>query len=394
MIKKAQLKFVCIVMSILLGVFAVIFGTSYYFSYNQTLSNIEHSLDGTVASYYLPNGMSKHADTIIALVDKNHVNNTYSIKKLTIDEQAFSQENAENIVFTAINRVHKSGKIDNVFYKIYNENTSSSLIVVAIDCADVLMLFSRNTSRVFFTLLIIYFLLLFLVMKLSWAVLKPLRDTIDKQREFVSNASHELKTPISIISANADVLSADTDNKWIDNIKSQTERMSVLVEDMLSLAKIDEGQKKLKVEKFNLSNEVLENALPFDAVAFEKGKTLNIDIQPDITYNGDRDSVKQIVNILLDNAVKHADKNGEITLTLKKDGNKTIITFFNTGSQIPEENADKIFERFYRGDSSRSRESGGSGLGLAIAKSIADTNKWKISAVSKLNVSMTITIIL
>ena len=170
--------------------------------------------------------------------------------------------------------------------------------------------------------------------------------------------------------------------------------MSVLVEDMLSLAKIDEGQKKLKVEKFNLSNEVLENALPFDAVAFEKGKTLNIDIQPDITYNGDRDSVKQIINILLDNAVKHADKNGEITLTLKKDGNKTIITFFNTGSQIPEENADKIFERFYRGDSSRSRESGGSGLGLAIAKSIADTNKWKISAVSKLNVSMTITIIL
>ena len=394
MIKKAQLKFVCIVMSILLGVFAVIFGTSYYFSYNQTLSNIEHSLDGTVASYYLPNGMSKHADTIIALVDKNHVNNTYSIKKLTIDEQAFSQKNAENIVFTAINRVHKSGKIDNVFYKIYNENTTSSLIVVAIDCADVLMLFSRNISRVFFTLLIIYFLLLFLVMKLSWAVLKPLRDTIDKQREFVSNASHELKTPISIISANADVLSADTDNKWIDNIKSQTERMSVLVEDMLSLAKIDEGQKKLKVEKFNLSNEVLENALPFDAVAFEKGKTLNIDIQPDITYNGDRDSVKQIVNILLDNAVKHADKNGEITLTLKKDGNKTIITFFNTGSQIPEENADKIFERFYRGDSSRSRESGGSGLGLAIAKSIADTNKWKISAVSKLNVSMTITIIL
>ena len=113
-----------------------------------------------------------------------------------------------------------------------------------------------------------------------------------------------------------------------------------------------------------------------------------------ITYKGDQASVKQIVSILMDNAVKYANKGGTINVTLKKEIGKNVsLTVYNTGSQIPAEDSNKIFERFYRGDSSRSRESGGSGLGLAIAKSIADANKWKITAESILNESMTIKII-
>ena len=128
-------------------------------------------------------------------------------------------------------------------------------------------------------------------------------------------------------------------------------------------------------------------------MAFENGKTLNIDIEPDILYKGDLLSVKKIVSILLDNAVKHADPCGEILVTLKKENGKTVLTVFNSGSFVPTEDSNKVFERFYRGDSSRSRESGGSGLGLSIAKSIADINKWKINAVSIPEVSMTVTVV-
>ena len=143
-----------------------------------------------------------------------------------------------------------------------------------------------------------------------------------------------------------------------------------------------------------VSEVITNDTLPFDAVAFEKGKMLLLDVQPNIQYKGDLQSVKNIVNILLDNAIKHAEKGGEIRVSLKKENNKISLTVFNTGSNVPDHQANKVFERFYRADPSRSRESGGgSGLGLSIAKGIATNNKWKISAVSKLNQYMSITVI-
>ena len=229
---------------------------------------------------------------------------------------------------------------------------------------------------------------------LSLSVFDPIKETLFKQKQFISNASHELKTPLTIISANAEVLKQNGDNQWIDNITSQTERLNLLVNDMLSLAKIDEAKEQLSILNFNLSEVVTNEALAFDALAFEKGKNLSLFIQPNLQYKGDIKSVKNIVNILLDNAVKHANTGGEIALYLKKDGNKTSLVVFNTGSDIPNSDSQKVFERFYRSDQSRSRESGGSGLGLSIAKGIADNNKWKITATSKYQESMTITLIL
>lgn len=392
MIKKAQLKFVCMVMAILLGVFSVIFASIYYISYNQNLNTIERHIDETAKSFFLPDGRAPHANCIIATLKINPANQC-EIIDTWIDEQTFSDEFATKITTRALSGRHSSGIVGNVYYKIIIEGVPSP-IFIAMNCTDAMLVFRTNTTNTFFVLLIIYALLLLLVMKLSWWALKPLRESFEKQKQFVSNASHELKTPISIISANADVLQQEDNNQWINNIKSQTERMSVLVEDMLSLAKIDEGNLKLNFEKFDLSSEVTENALSFDAVAYEKGKTLTLNVQPDIIYSGDRQSVKKIVNILLDNAVKHASEKGEIIIELKKENNKTILSVFNTGSNVESENANKIFERFYRGDNSRSRESGGSGLGLSIAKSIADANKWKITAKSTPNVSMTITVIM
>ena len=164
------------------------------------------------------------------------------------------------------------------------------------------------------------------------------------------------------------------------------------VRTLLTLAKIDEFKSELKHESFNLSQEIISTTLPFDALAYEKGKKLNTEIENDIEYKGDKASVKKLLMILLDNAIKHSDSNGQINVSLKKDG-RTVLTVFNTGSNVITEDSEKIFERFYRVDNSRSRESGGSGLGLAIAKTIADSNNWKITAQSVYNKSMTITVI-
>ncbi|MBE5754817.1 MAG: HAMP domain-containing histidine kinase [Clostridiales bacterium] len=394
MIKKAQLRFVAIMMSILFGVFSIIFTTVYYIAFTNTVANVENVINDTAAGFYIPGGARVHSNSIIVTLNPIGDDINDKIKNVWYDDGTFTQTQTDEIITAILSKVHKSGHIDNVYYKLFT-NSHDRALLIAVDASDSFASLRQNTISTLFSMVIIYFLLFLLMMKLSWWVLKPLRDSFDKQKQFISNASHELKTPISVISANVDVLAQENNHsQWISNIKSQTTRMSGLVEDMLSLAKLDEGNNKLIFEKFNISDEVLETALPFDAVAFEKGKTLNVEVAPDIIYNGDKQSVKKIVNILLDNAIKHADEKGEITITLKKDNNKTILIVTNSGSHIAAADANKIFERFYRGDSSRSRESGGSGLGLAIAKSIADSNKWKISAVSIPEVSMTITVIL
>lgn len=225
-------------------------------------------------------------------------------------------------------------------------------------------------------------------MGLSFKIFQPIKESLYKQRKFISDASHELKTPIAVISANADVLKTNEENRYLDSIKSQTKRLNLLVTDMLTLARMDESHKTLVKETFCLSDVVTEAVLPFDAVSFENGKVLLSEIEKNVEYYGNRESVKKMIDILLDNAVKYATKGGTIKVTLVK----TTLIVTNSGSDVKDADSNKIFERFYRGESSRSRETGGSGLGLAIAKSIATQNGWNITAKSRYGESMTITV--
>ena len=210
---------------------------------------------------------------------------------------------------------------------------------------------------------------------------------------FISDASHELKTPLTIISASTDVIRKDPVNaQWINNIKLQTQRLEGLVNDMLTLAKFDEAKFTVCPTRVNLSEVVTDCVLPFEALAYEKGKQLSLSVEKDVFANCDLNCLKKVVTILTDNAVKYAEERSIIYVSLVKEGDKAIFTTKNDGSIIHEKDSNRIFERFYRGDSSRSRESGGSGLGLSIAKSFADANKWKLSAKSVYGKTMTITL--
>ncbi len=388
MIKKAQIRFICLTMSILLGVFGVLFLTTTMILHAERENNIENTLDDTVKNYFYLKDNSNAYKSFLVKVTFNPESNKNENIILCIDKNSFTEQEAERIISSAVENNYSKGKIGMYCYKNYVVNHTTLIAVT--DSTNFSLSYSSSLLKSFIALSITFFILFFIVYAVSFKIFKPVKDAFNSQKQFISNASHELKTPLAIISANADVIKQDDNSKWLENIKSQTERMNGLVSDMLSLAKMDEGTAKLKNEKFCLSNEILNATLPFDALAFEKKKRLMVNVEPNIYYHGDKACVNQIVNILLDNAIKHADQTGEILLELKREKNKNVLTVFNTGSNVPNSESNKIFERFYRADVSRSRETGGTGLGLSIAKSLADINKWKIQAISVQGESMTI----
>lgn len=381
MIKRAQIIFVVTTMSIVFLVLSAMYIGARLMLKNAVYSHTSIVLDDAFETF-LHNSAMFQVDKII--IENNIV---CSGPETNSDVLKILESAAENSFLSTGNPM---GNIGNYFYKFYDLNGEK--VFVAADMTEDITTFNNNTLKIMFILLSVFFALFILVYILSFNVFEPIKETLDKQKRFISDASHELKTPLTIISANADVLKQTCDNQWLDNIKSQTERLDTLISDMLELAKLNERKIAPYEEIFDISQLILATALPFDAVAFEENKTLSLDIEPGITAVADRQNVKKITNILIDNAVKHSYSDGIIKVSVYKDNNKAVLSVYNTGSEIPDDMSDKIFERFYRGDKSRSRESGGSGLGLSIAKSIAENNKWKIFAQSKLGESMKITV--
>lgn len=219
----------------------------------------------------------------------------------------------------------------------------------------------------------------------------PVREAFDKQRRFIADASHELKTPLAVIQTNADVLISNSDDtirnqsKWLHRIKSETERMKTLTSDLLYLTEMDDIRTRMIFVPFNFSEAVESVILTMEAVIFEKQLSLSYEIEPGLTVRGNSEQMKQVVMILLDNAMKYANTEGSISLKLQKRNHDILLSVTNSGAGIPPEHLDKIFDRFYRVDPSRSRKNGGYGLGLAIAKTIVEQHKGKIYAISVQN---------
>lgn len=239
-----------------------------------------------------------------------------------------------------------------------------------------------------------FFVLFLIIWALSYWMVRPVKEALEQQRKFISDASHELKTPLTIINANLAVLKSENiDNNWVENIEDQTTRMNVLIGDMLKLAHLDESSKTVTEtqSKFNLSKTISNSALSFEAIAFEQHKNFDVEIQPDIQYTGVEADVSKLCYLLVDNAVKYCNDGGNILVKLEGNSHPKL-TVRNTGCLIDYADRFKIFERFYRGDNSRNRKTGGSGLGLAIVKALAEKHKWKIDVNCHIYGEMIITI--
>ena len=223
-------------------------------------------------------------------------------------------------------------------------------------------------------LVLFFFLSVFLARK----IVNPLEESYSKQKQFISDAGHELKTPVSVVNANAELLSREIgDNRWLQNIQYENERMGMLVGQLLDLARTENVIPQ--TEHINLSRLIDGEALPFESVAFEKGLVLNTSITPHIGVVGNGTQLRQIVSILLDNAIRHSKERGEVYLSLTKEHGFAKLSVINKGDEIPEEQRTKIFERFYRVDTARNSEDKHYGLGLAIAKAIVTSHKGHIA---------------
>lgn len=254
---------------------------------------------------------------------------------------------------------------------------------------DTLVIFDNSKIKKYLQLSLEMSILIFSILELliiigskyltTWLI-KPVKESFDKQKQFIADASHELKTPLSVIVASSEAIDIDEKNsKWLKNIEYETNRMNLLISKLLSLAK-SEQRKKVRLVNNNLSKIVELSLLTFEGRAYEKDIKFNYDIEDNIFMLMDEDSIKELVEILLDNAIKHSKKKGTINLSLKK-GGQIILLVENEGEAIPKEE-EKIFERFYRVDKARSRKDNRYGLGLAIAKNIVLLHKGKIKASS------------
>ena len=238
------------------------------------------------------------------------------------------------------------------------------------------------------TLAVFLLLLLF-----SGRIVRPIAESYEKQKRFITDAGHELKTPITIIRADADVLASDLDgeNEWIADIRKQTGRLAELTADLIFLSKMEEENPALQMQELSLSELVDETAQSFQSLALAKGKRFSASVAPDLQVKGDEKALGKLVSILLDNAMKYSTEDGTVELTLERIGRNARLSVKNSTPPMEKGSADRLFERFTREDRSRNSESGGFGLGLAIAKAVTEAHKGTIRAESEDGVSLTVT---
>ncbi len=288
-----------------------------------------------------------------------------------------TQEEAKQFAIQIFNQNRKKGTVGQYQF-LMQDKDYGSIIVFAERGMTIQMLHDLvQTSTIMAGISCIVLLALSVVLS-RWAV-KPVKESFERQRQFISDAGHELKTPLTIIATNTDVLENEIgENQRLTYIRNQSNRMNQLIHDMLSLTRADEGVSKTQFAEFDLSGAVLNTVLEFESIAFEAGKNLAYDIAEELRCSGDERLIKQLTAILVDNAIKHSNPKGDIKVQLITEGDRPRLSVYNTGIGVSEAERERIFERFYRSDTSRSRETGGYGLGLAIATSIVHQHGGKI----------------
>lgn len=274
-------------------------------------------------------------------------------------------------------------------YIVQKNETGNSVVYLDVTAQQNIL---TNLVYTFSIVGLVMFIVIFFTSRLfANRSIAPVREAFNKQKQFIADASHELKTPLAVINTNADVLLSNSEDtiqnqsKWLHRIKSETERMKTLTNDLLYLTELDDSRASMIFTNFNMSESVESVILTMEAVMFEKNISLHYEIEPNLTLQGNSEQMKQVVMILLDNAIKYTNPKGSISLIFKKRHNDNLLKVTNTGDGISPEHLERIFDRFYRADPSRSRKHGGYGLGLAIAQSIVEQHKGKIYAKSVLN---------
>lgn len=296
--------------------------------------------------------------------------------------KAIDQETAVQYALQARQTGRVRGFLDH--YRFLSSQEGPAQRILFLDC-------SRDFAsfRNFFVISICmaltgYGAFFFVILFFSSRFLRPVTESYEKQRQFITDAGHEIKTPLAIIQADVDVLEMEYgENEWLEGIQDQVKRLSQLTGHLVYLSRMEEPRQHLQMIDFPFSDVVSETAHSFLPAAQARGKQVQCTVEPVLTLKGDEASIRQLVSILLDNALKYSPEQGIVALSAEKQGKNLHLFVFNTTSQpVDEKNLPRIFERFYRLDASRSSQTGGYGIGLSIAKAIVSSHNGKIWAVT------------
>lgn len=384
MFDKLKLRLITINMVLLTTVFIAIFGVIFIITSNSINREINGNLNALIHDLKRP--IPNSVNIAVELSSDGTIK-----KQFKNYEVSTNNDTLQSVVNKILKSGKDSGKIDisSSTYSYLKGNSRFGTKIAFMERSQ----YDNMIFQLLKTLILIGFIsliiLLFISIYLTNKSIIPIKETFEKQKQFIADASHELKTPLAIIKTNTSLVLSNPDDtiknqsKWINYINLQTDRMSELISEMLSLAKMDTSENKLPLSPINISKIVESMILMFDAVIYENNIELETNISKNLFINGDKESLKKLFSIIMDNAIKHTNKNGNITISLFSDKNKVKMIIRNTGEGIEPEHLERIFERFYRVDSSRDRETGGYGLGLSIARSIVKQHKGKIYAKSK-----------
>ena len=303
-------------------------------------------------------------------VEKTHTESIYAVT------EDVAIEYAEKV----LDGKDARGWIDNYRYKIFATDMGTGVVFVDGSMSRSSLMQSMTIAG--FVLLGCAALVLILIFLLSKKAVKPIAESYEKQKQFITDANHELKTPLTLIMANVEIAELELGkNEWLDDIRSEGHRMTELVNQLVALSRMDEEGQPLNITEVALGELVADTVSEFEPLAKERGKSLTASIDKEITYLGDEAHLQRLVGILMDNAIKYCDNGGEISVTLHR-GRRIVLTVENTYAAVGEIELNRLFDRFYRADKAR-KFTGGYGVGLSMAKAIVENHKGEISAYKK-----------
>lgn len=391
MIKHLKRRFIAIILSILSLTLIIILSGVFLATYFKDSNDRYLALDDTL------NGQTRTIDRHFwTTKDKEFSNNTflaqYNLLSQTIHATStnwiFEDDTLIDMMNQSINSTSQEGVLKqyNVAYK--KQLSPTSLKVAFVDLTNSQQMLRNTAINLLFLFVVTELVLAAIAYGLSTYLIKPVENSIQQQKQFVADASHELKNPLTVIHANTQILKRHPDDpinthmKWIDNTETEVNRMSKLVSQLLFLAKSDAHHHQMDYEVIDLSDTILGSALVYESVAYENEITLDLSVEPGLKVLGNKDLLTMMTAALCDNAIKYCHKNGTISVQLDKQG---VLRVINDSDTIPEEELKHLFDRFYRREESRNRDDGGYGLGLSIIQEIVLSHNGKIRVESTNN---------
>ncbi len=393
MFKKLRKKFIILSSSTVFGILFVVFLilniTTYVSNINTIKTNIE-DVRIVLKEDKTSDPKDRHFVSRYIYLTLNEDN---SIKESKSDN-GFSIPGIkiEDLKDQALSKNKDFGRINYTYFKIYYENETE---LIFIDSRAEITSYEKMITISSIIFVCTFILITLIIILISKRIIKPYEELYKKEKMFLTNASHELKTPITIIKTDLDVLKMDdVNNEWIDSIDNQTNRLSKLVNEMVNLYKIEEKKEDIAKNNFNISEVTLDVLDNFLSSFKFKNYNIKIDIEENIIINSNEDIYMKILFILLDNANKYGLENGDFSIKLYKEKKKVILKVYNQTEGFEKEKLKFIFDRFYTLDESRSKEKSGYGIGLSIAKILTEDIGGSIQASTNDNKSIEFKIIL